>query len=162
MPLFNLAPSADFRRFSGCFPTGVAVVTTCDAAGNRFGITINAVTSLSLDPPQFLVCLDNSSNTLTALRDSGAYCIHYLSADQAHLSCLFSSKETDKFAGVDCAKGELGSPILPNVVAASECRVVTIYPGGDHAIVVGAVETITINGGEPLVYHRGAYTALAA
>ncbi len=75
---------------------------------------------------------------------------------------LFSSKTSDKFVGLDCVEGELGSPILPNVVAASECSVVAIYPGGDHAIVVGAVEKISINGGEPLVYHRGAYTALAA
>ena len=160
MNVIAAVPSSDLRLFASHFATGVSVVTTCDSAGRCRGITLNAVTSLSLDPPLYLICLDNRSNTLPAIRESGHFCLHFLAADQAEVSRLFASKESDKFGAVDYRIGVSGSPILEGVLAASECRVTEMMPGGDHTIVIGIVERVHVRGGEPLLYHRGAYASL--
>ncbi|MDR4306773.1 flavin reductase family protein [Chelatococcus sambhunathii] len=154
-----LSPS-DFRRFAGQFATGVAVVTAKGSRGETSGVTINAVTSLSLDPPLYLVCLDNGSNTLDLVRDSRAFALHFLAKDQSELSCVFASKQADKFAGVSHAVGVTGSPIIQGVLAVAECVVSQISVMGDHTIVIAEVKATTVNGGEPLLYHRGAYAAL--
>lgn len=152
--------SSEFRSFAGHFATGVAVVTAKGPDGELSGVTINAVTSLSLDPPLYLVCLDNASNTLGLVRDSGAFALHFLAKDQSGLSRLFASKRPDKFAGVGHAIGETGSPVIDGVLAAAECVVSQITAVGDHSIVIGEVRATRVNGGEPLLYHRGAYAAL--
>ena len=151
---------AELRQFAGHFPTGVAVVTACDRQRKSYGITLNAVTSLSLVPPLLLICLDNRSNTLAAVVESGTFCLHYLEANQSHISRVFASKSADKFAEIASRVSEAGNPILDGVLAASECRVAETYPGGDHTIIVGMVERIQMGGGEPLVYHRGGYACL--
>lgn len=151
---------SDLRQFAGHFPTGVAVVTTRDLQGKSYGVTINAVTSLSLTPPLLLICLDKCSNTLAAIAESGTFCLHYLEANQSHVSRVFASKSDDKFAEIASRLSEAGNPILDGVLAASECRVTETYPGGDHTIVVGMVERIQMGGGEPLLYHRGGYACL--
>lgn len=151
----------ELRSFAGHFATGVAVVTTRDGEGAAFGLTMNAVTSLSLSPPLLLICLDNGSTTLKAMNESNHFCLHYLASDQQHLSALFSTKSDNKFASLDYAIGAFGCPVLSGVVAASECEVLSKYPGGDHTIVVGSVKSIVVNGGEPLVYHRGQYFDLS-
>lgn len=155
----TVAP-AELRLFAGHFPTGVAVVTTRDRNGQNYGITINAVTSLSLDPALLLICLDSRSNTLPAVLDSGGFCLHVLGAHQEHLSRTFASKHEDKFSMVEFQTSPNGSPLLEGVVAASECRVTSVHPGGDHTIVVAAVEQVHMAGGEPLLFHRGAYAKL--
>lgn len=161
MTVESLIQPAELRSFASHFATGVAVVTTRDAAGAPFGLTMNAVTSLSLNPPLLLVCLQNDSTTLGALNESHCFGLHYLATGQQALSALFSTKAENKFAGLDYAIGMLGCPILSGVVAASECEVVNRYPGGDHTIIVGAVRSIIVSGGQPLVYHRGQYFDLA-
>lgn len=160
MSVSNLIQPSDIRTFAGNFATGVAVVTTRSAHGRCYGLTMNAVTSLSLNPPLLLICLDNESSTLRALEESNHFCLHFLAADQQPISNLFSTKAEDKFASLPYTIGEFGSPVLSGVVAASECKVVSKYPGGDHTIVVGAVQAVSIEGGEPLLYHRGQYASL--
>lgn len=160
MSVSNFIQPSDLRVFAGNFATGVAVVTTRDRDGRCYGLTMNAVTSLSLNPPLLLICLDNESSTLRALEDSNHFCLHFLAADQHSISNLFSTKADDKFAALPYAIGEFGSPILSGVVAAGECEVVSQYPGGDHTIVVGAVRAMSVRGGEPLLYHRGQYASL--
>lgn len=151
---------AELRLFAGHFATGVAIVTTRDRSGRNHGITINAVTSVSLDPALLLICLDNRSNTLPALLESGCFCLHVLGAHQVQLSRTFASKHDDKFSAVEFQAGPTGSPVLDGVVAASECRVTAVHPGGDHTIIVAAVERVHVAGGEPLLFHRGAYANL--
>ncbi len=160
MSVSNIIQPSELRTFAGNFATGVAVVTTRGTDGRCYGLTMNAVTSLSLNPPLLLICLDNESSTLRALNESNHFCLHFLAADQQPISNLFSTKAEDKFASLPYAIGEFGSPVLSGVVAAGECQVVSMYPGGDHTIVVGAVRAMSISGGEPLLYHRGQYASL--
>jgi len=162
MSLSAAVTSDDLRAFAGHFATGVAVVTTTTLEGEPTGVTINAVTSLSLDPPLFLICLDHTSNTLGSVLTSRHFALHFLAREQTAVSKIFASKGADKFAQVPHAFGHSGSPIIRGVLAAAECRVSEVCPGGDHTIIIGEVEKIHIHGGEPLLFHRGAYAAIEA
>jgi flavin reductase (DIM6/NTAB) family NADH-FMN oxidoreductase RutF len=159
-PVSAAISAGELRTFAGHFATGVAVVTTLHADGEPCGVTINAVTSLSLDPPLFLICLDHKSKTLGALLASRHFGLHFLSREQTEISRVFASKQERKFESISHRPGRRGSPLIEGVVAAAECRVSELCPGGDHTIIIGEVETVHVHGGEPLLYHRGAYAAL--
>lgn len=154
------APTLDpgnLRQFAGQFPTGVAVVTAYDGADRLHGLTLNAVTSVSLDPPLYLVCLNNSSNTLSAILENRMFGINFLSEHQQSVSRVFASKSDNKFDSIPYQRGHQRVPLLQEAVATAVCRVENIFPGGDHQIVVGRLETYDIAGGHPLMFLRGQY-----
>jgi flavin reductase (DIM6/NTAB) family NADH-FMN oxidoreductase RutF len=162
-PVRAAEPGVDFALFrliAGHWLTGVAIVTSADRDGRPFGLTMSAVTSLSLDPPQFLICIDNRSDTLPAIRASGCFCIQYLRSDQEAVAAAFARKNSDKFSPFHFHPGHTGAPILDGVIAFAECRVHATYPGGDHTIVVGDVVYGEAVGGAPLAYFRGGYRSL--
>ena len=147
--------SRRFRDAIGSFPTGVAVVTTAGPAG----LTTNAVTSLSLDPVLLLVCFDNDSRTLPAVRESGRFAVNVLRSGQEDLAHVFASKRVaeEKFAAVTHSIVD-GVPILEGVLAWFVCDVRDLLPGGDHTIGVGEVRDLDHDpAGEPLVFLRGRY-----
>ncbi len=150
----------EFRRACGLWATGVSIVTSVDGQGKPFGLTMNAVTSLSLDPPMFLVCVDKGSDTLKAILDSGVFCLNVLAQGQQALSDRFAKKGDDKFSGVAHAAGSTGAPVLAGTLLAVECTVKAVLPGGDHEIFCGAVEQVRANhaeSAEPLLYYGGQY-----
>ena len=152
--------AADYRAAIGHFTTGVTVVTSAGARGPS-GLTASAVCSLSLDPVLLLVCLDQGSRTLAAVRHSGRLAVNVLAEDQADTAVAFAGKapEGDKFEGV--AYREIyGVPVLDGVVAWLRGDVRELLPGGDHVIGVMAVRQLDAPGGRPLVYHRGYYRSL--
>jgi flavin reductase len=155
------APLVDLRKFAGQFPTGVAVVTTREPDGKCHGITISALTSLSLDPPLFLICLSKASNTLAAINNSGHFCINILASDQVSISRTFASKSDDKFRDVQYTLGLLGSPLIDGATAHGECQVEASHEAGDHVIVIARLARTAVADAEPLVYHAGKFTALA-
>ncbi|MGE0154955.1 MAG: flavin reductase family protein [Reyranellaceae bacterium] len=155
--LVPLVDAAHFRQFAGRFATGVAIIASRDAAGAYKGLVANSVTALSLDPPLYLVCLDRTSNTLQAIVESGAFSINFLSDRQIDVSRHFASKAPDKFAAMDVVCGPGGAPLIAGSLASCECKLVNIYPGGDHEIVVGAVDQVMVGEGSPLLFYRGAY-----
>ena len=147
--------SRRFRDAIGSFPTGVAVVTASGPAG----LTTNAVTSLSLNPVLLLVCFDNASRTLPAVRESGRFGVNVLRSDQEEVARVFASKRVpdEKFAE---ATHELvdGVPVLEGVVAWFVCELRDLVPGGDHTIGIGEVTALDYDpAGEPLLFHRGEY-----
>jgi flavin reductase (DIM6/NTAB) family NADH-FMN oxidoreductase RutF len=149
------------REVAGCFATGVTIVTT--QAGSRlFGCTANAVTSLSLEPPLMLVCLDRSTNTHPHLLEARAFAINVIRQENGaeDLCRLFAGKAEDKFAGVDWRPGVTGSPILTASLAHLECELDATYEGGDHTIFVGRVVAAERGDGEPIVFYRGRFTTL--
>jgi flavin reductase (DIM6/NTAB) family NADH-FMN oxidoreductase RutF len=153
-----------FRKASGNWTTGVSVVTTSDVDGKPYGLTMNAVTSLSLNPPLFLICVDNRSDTLEPIRRSGVFCINVLEAAQQAVSNAFAKKGDDKFGGVSYERGVTGAPLLTGRLMAIECQVSAYHEAGDHKIFVGEVKNIDVNPDEtaqPLLYYRGRYAALA-
>ncbi len=153
----------EFRALCGCWPTGVSVVTTRTASGAAYGVTMNSVTSVSLEPPLLLICLTNDSDTLAAMRESGIFCINVLTSAQTDLSQRFAYRRADKFQDVAVHDGRLGVPVLDGALAALECRVEEVYPGGDHKIVVGELVHGVCYDDEaaPLVYFKGQYASLS-
>ncbi|HEY8704935.1 MAG TPA: styrene monooxygenase/indole monooxygenase family protein [Gaiellaceae bacterium] len=147
----------ELRRALGQFATGVTVVTTRAEDGRRVGVTANSFTSISLDPPLVLWCLDRRAQSLPAFQAASHFAVNVLSAGQHYLSRQFSTFAEDKFVGVECQDGTGGVPILSGVLAHFLCRNVRQFDAGDHVIVIGEVERFEIFDGEPLVFHSGAY-----
>ncbi len=150
----------NFRKACGYWATGVSIVTTRDVDETPYGLTMNAVTSLSLTPALFIVCVDNKSDTLEPMKRSGVFCINVLSAGQQDLSNNFSKKSPNKFEGVGFERGSTGSPMLDGRLMAIDCQVTAVHPGGDHHIFVGEVRAVTFPDSdtiEPLLYYRGRY-----
>src|SRR6201994_2218631 len=123
--------SDDFRHAVGHFATGVTVVTSIDPDGEPVGTTANAVSSLSLDPPLILVCFDQSSLTLEAIHQHGAFVINVLSAPQQELSANFARRGLSAvWEGVEHSPGPTGSPRIKGSLATLECVVEHSLPGG--------------------------------
>ena len=120
-------------------------------------MTMSAVTSLSLEPPQFLICIDHRARTLGAIKNSGSFCINFLRDDQRDLAISFSRPSNDRFGTVAYQPGETGSPVLEGVIAHVECKLHAIHPGGDHWILIGDAVAGGFHGGAPLGYYHGAY-----
>jgi len=136
------------------FATGVAVVTTRGPAG----LTTNAFTSLSLDPMLVLVCLDLGSRTLAAVRKHERLAVNVLAVDQEELAVKFAGKAShaEKFEDVSWHE-ENGVPVLDGTVAWVAGPVRELVPGGDHVIAIVAAEAFGAPGGDPLLFHAGAY-----
>jgi len=145
-----------FKSALGRWATGVTVVTTRDAAGAPVGITASSFASLSLEPPLVLFCLGLDSTGCEAFVAAPGFTVHLLAAQQEPLSARFAARGGDKFAGLEHRAGHWG-PLLPGCLAALECRTHAQLPGGDHIVMVGAVERVTVADGEPLLYFQGNY-----
>ena len=150
-----------FRKALGCFATGITVVTSRAADGSPVGLTVNAFSSLSLDPPLVLVCLDKRSGCLASIESSGFFAVHVLREGQRELSMTFASKQPDKFAGIALESGTSGAPIIPDCLAVFDCKTEQVLEGGDHLIFIGRVLNLEHSeAGQPLIYYRGSYNHL--
>lgn len=147
----------DFRRALSCFATGVAVVTTRDADGERIGMTISSFNSVSLDPPLVLWSIAENSYSYDAFVNAEYFAVNVLTMDQRDLSTRFARKSVNKFEGLDVHEGLHGLPILPEFAACFECRTEHLYEGGDHKIVVGRVLRLEDRETDPLIFYRGHY-----
>jgi len=158
MPATTVDPQA-YRDAIAHFATGVCVVT-CHGPDGPAGLTTNAVTSLSLDPLLLLICFDNDSRTLPAVRAARRFAVNVLARGQEDLAKVFASKRlaAEKFEAVthDTAHGV---PVLDGALAWIACNLRELLPGGDHTIGIGAVTQAWASdeGTEPLIFFRGAY-----
>lgn len=153
--------SDEYRSAIGRFATGVTIVTASGPDGPA-GLTTNAVTSLSLDPLLLLVCFDNTSRTLDAVRASRRFAVNILGAEQRDLASVFASKvvQTEKFEAAT-HRIEHDLPVLDDALAWIACDVTELIEGGDHTIGIGAVTHVyTGEDGEPLLFYGGAFGAL--
>ncbi|RST50346.1 flavin reductase [Variovorax sp. MHTC-1] len=152
-----------FRQLLGCFPTGVAIITTRTADGQPAGLTCNSFSSVSLEPPLVLFSLRKASSLLGAFAEADAFAINILSERQDALSSRFaSSKIADKFEGVAWRSGPLGMPVIEDCLASFECSVHARHEAGDHDVFIGEVKHMS--GGpadQALVFYKGAYMMLA-
>ena len=155
-----LEPSL-FRKVLGTFPTGVTVVTAKDGAGGPIGLTANSFTSVSLNPPLVLVCVDHRSNSLGPLRSSKSFAINILSEEQKELCMLFASKTENRFEHINWAKGVLGDPIFPDAIGILECETHQIVEAGDHDIIIGRAVSAAESASRPLGYFRGGFYSVS-
>jgi flavin reductase (DIM6/NTAB) family NADH-FMN oxidoreductase RutF len=155
----RLSPD-EFREVIGHFASGVTVVTAF-ADGQPYGTTASAVTSLSLEPPMVLVCMNRESETGRAMAKAGHFAINILSEDQADLAVRFARKGGDKFQGVAVEHGNWGEPLLSEALATVECRVTDETVGGTHLVFMAEVDRASARTGAPLAYFRGRFGKLA-
>lgn len=151
----------EFRRALGHFAAGVTVVTACGKENQPAGITVTAFSSLSLDPPLVLVCIDRRAYLHKFLSPGAPFVVNLLAADQEALSRRFASRGPDQFDGIGYTLNADGVPLLKDVLAAVECRSVAEHEAGDHSIFVGEVQNASVREGKPLLYFRGGYRELA-
>jgi 3-hydroxy-9,10-secoandrosta-1,3,5(10)-triene-9,17-dione monooxygenase reductase component len=151
-----------FRHVMGHFVTGVSVVTTLD--GDRpEGITVNALSSVSLEPPLVMVALDRRRFITPTVRAAGRYAVSILAEDQQALSDCFAGAPVepgrDEFCGAAWQPGQSGLPLLVGAVATLECTVVETFSVGDHDLFIGRVDALAARAGDPmpLLYHRRRY-----
>lgn len=130
----------DFRNALSRFASGVTVVTTIDATGRRTGFTASAFSSLSLDPPLVLVCLDKRAHSHPAFASCEEFAVSILTADQTDIALRFARSDIDKFQDVAVVAGEItGMPLIAGAMVHLECRVYGRPDGGDHTIIIGEV-----------------------
>lgn len=155
---------SEFRRVVGHFATGVSIVTTCRADGSAAGLTVSAVSALSLDPTLVLVCVDRGSDTLPWLERAGSFAVNVLEEGRGEtLARRFAGGGAEeKFRGVAWRAERTGAPVLDEALAWMDCRVTAALPGGDHTIFVGEVLAADAREGTPLLYYRGGFGRFAS
>lgn len=152
---------ARYREVIGSFATGVAIVTA-DSAEGPAGLTTNAVTSLSLEPLQLLVCFDNASRTLPVVAAAGRFAVNILRQGQQDLARIFASKRVgrEKFESVTHTVAH-GVPVLDDALAWLACDLEALHEAGDHTVGIGRVTHLHADpDGEPLLFFRGGYGRL--
>lgn len=150
----------ELRNAMGLFATGVTVITTKDASGKHFGLTANAFSSLSLDPPMLLICVDKGVDCYDCFEESKVFGVNFLSSTQEEVSTRFATKGIEKFEGLSFSLGKFGVALLDGALAHFECKVAHAYDGGDHTIYVGAIDNFATVGADPLLFFQGKYRSL--
>ena len=150
----------ELRNVMGNFATGVTIITTKDAMGKPFGLTANAFSSLSLDPPLLLICVDKKVDCYACFEESKVFGVNFLSEGQDQLSTRFATKGIEKFEGIPHKLGDLGVALLDGALAHIECKLVSAYEGGDHTIYIGEIQRAEVLGDHPLLFFRGKYYKL--
>ncbi len=158
----------DFRKIMRQFATGITVVTTVQSDGTYYGLTVNSFTSVSLEPPLVLICIDKRTEADTILPRSQFFCVNILHEGQQELSDRFAGRDPynlKPFAGFATHTEVTGAPVFDDCLGFADCRIVQTYDGGDHTIFVGQVEKVGVTdqvneaGQEiaPLLYFRSNY-----
>jgi flavin reductase (DIM6/NTAB) family NADH-FMN oxidoreductase RutF len=150
----------ELRRVMGHFATGITVITTHNDAGQIHGLTANAFTSVSLVPPLCLICVDKKADSYASFEESKVFTVNFLADNQEDISRRFAVSGGDKFTGAAYRMGANGAPILDGTLGHLECKLISVYDGGDHTIYIGEVEEAETREGKPLLFYRGGYRTL--
>lgn len=149
-----------FRSALGRFASGVTVVTTSDSHGADHGMTASAFCSVSLEPPLILVCVENIATMHDAIVACTHFAVNVLTEKQEQLARHFAEVEGNRFEGVGFTRGSHSVPLIDDALATLECKRAATYPGGDHTIVVGEVQSAEWRDEKPLLYYRGGYAGI--
>jgi flavin reductase (DIM6/NTAB) family NADH-FMN oxidoreductase RutF len=156
----SLSPER-FRASMAHLVAAVTVVAVRDAAGRSVGMTASAVTSLSLEPPMLLVCIDRGAAIHDLIVRARAFSVSILADDQEDLARRFADPERHEFAGGSAIAGPSGLPLVEGALAHIECVRGAVYDGGDHSIITGTLEWSRTREGAPLCHFRSSYARLA-
>ncbi|WP_219415599.1 flavin reductase family protein [Pseudonocardia nigra] len=137
-------------------PTGVvALAGISHPRANPHGLVVGTFQSLSLSPALVCFSIGRSSTSWPKIRSAGRLCASVLAEDQEHVCRALSSKQPDKFAGIDWSLSETGVPRIAGAHAWIDCEVTEELDGGDHTIAIARVLRMDHGRGDPLVFHRG-------
>ena len=136
------------------------MVTTKAADGSDQGMTVSAFSSVSLDPPLVLICIEKTASVHEALTRAPEFVVNILSAKQEQIARRFSIVDIDRFEGVGFSRTQNGIAVLDEVLGIIECNRFALHDAGDHTVIVGEVEATRVENGSPLIYYRGGYAQL--
>ncbi|MEU1037789.1 flavin reductase family protein [Streptomyces sp. NPDC005551] len=147
-PAQSTAPLVDAQRFRDAMAqlaAPLAVVTTVDEDGRRWGFTASSVVSVSLDPPLLLVGLSRSSSCHRALVSSGEFVVNVLGEQHRAVAQRFATHGVDRFAGGGFTTWPgTDLPCLPDAPAVFRCVTGEALPAGDHDLLLGALRDTRI------------------
>jgi flavin reductase (DIM6/NTAB) family NADH-FMN oxidoreductase RutF len=153
---------ASFRTVLGHFATGVTIITAMDGS-EPVGVSANAFTSVSLDPPLVLFCASQSSSTWPRIEAAGKFTVNILNEHQEDVCRVFATKGADRFTRIGWRPSANGNPILHDALAFVDCTIETLHDGGDHVIVIGRVQELGVmSEAGPLLFYRGGYGHFSA
>jgi flavin reductase len=156
-----VATGDELRTLMRRFPSGVAVVTI-DLAGQRLGLTVGSLVSLSLDPPLVGVSISRFAALHELLREAGGFAVSLLAAGQEGLAQHFARgvPPIALWSGIEAREGRRGL-LIDGALGWVECEVASELPAGDHTIFVGRVERVEPGAATlPLVHLEGRYVSL--
>ncbi len=155
--------SRSFRQLMGCFATGVAVVSTRDPDGNNVGLTVNSVTSVSLEPPLVLFCIDRAAGLYPILKSTKFFSLNFLEEGQEDVSRYFANSHNPKPKNM-WGKPQGDCPVLRQTLGWMACRKFAVHKAGDHDIIIGRVVKLHKRSGhhDPLLYFHGRYRQIKA
>jgi flavin reductase (DIM6/NTAB) family NADH-FMN oxidoreductase RutF len=149
-----------FRSVLGRFASSVTILSAVDSSGRDHGMTVSAFSSVSLEPPLVLACVDLAASIHPTLLETEWIGVSILSDGQEAASRRFADPDADRFDDLEVVRGEHGVALLGGAAAHLECRIVARHEGGDHTIFVASVEQAVVHAGRPLLYYRGGYAQL--
>lgn len=149
-----------YRDLMSAFPTGVSVVTSIDENGRPAGMTCSSLSSVTLTPPTLLACLRTGSATHRAVRYRGSFGVNLLHTRGRRVAELFSSAVEDRFGLVWWRPSCSGLPwLIADAFALAECTVSGMAEVGDHTVVFGTVDEVTLAPETPLLYGMRQFSA---
>lgn len=148
------------REVMAQFATGITVLTARGELAH--GMTANAFTSVSLDPPMVLCCVARTARMHDAILSARNFGVSVLSGEQEGVARYFASRGRPaglaQFDRVDWFPGRhTGVPLLTGSLAWIECDLAEVYEGGDHSIFLGTVRSASRGGGNALLFHGGGF-----
>lgn len=148
---------AAFRKAMRHVATGVTVVTSL-RDGEPRGITVNALASVSLEPPSLLICINREARSYLFISTSRVFCVNVLAGEQRALAEHFSGKVRDRqFDDVAYRIDTTGAPVLEGTIAHFDCALAHEYQFGSHSILIGRVLSCAARPGSPLGYFNGGF-----
>jgi flavin reductase (DIM6/NTAB) family NADH-FMN oxidoreductase RutF len=139
----------------------VAIATVRGTNGAPHGLTVNSFTSVSLEPPLVLICIDEKCQAIDHFREGPFFALNVLATGQEPLSEAFARRIDNRFEDQPWYAGETGAPLIPDVLATLECRLVEVIELGDHWVLVCEMVAASAGEGAPLLYFQSAYGRMA-
>jgi flavin reductase ActVB len=150
--------TAAFREAMTHVPTAVSVITTVNASGEPWGVTVGTLGALSTAPPLIMFCLDRGSSSHEVLTKCVRFLVHLLTDEQADVAAWFARRGRHAFG--DSYSTAYGLPSIPDAMSRLLCVQGALIPGGDHTIVIGDVQHAELGTGTPLLHYEHSYHSL--
>ena len=153
----------DLRQAFGHFGTGVAIIGFHDRENRPVGLTINSFASVSLEPALLSWCLANESQLYADVAAVSRFSVNILAADQIELSNRMAGSGSHIFEADEIENINGSAPALKGALAQFDCHIHDKVEAGDHLMLIGGIDGVRHCSDQraPLIYFRGAYTALA-
>lgn len=154
----NSVSALDFRAAMRRFPTGVTIVTTV-VKGKPYGFTANAFTSVSIDPPTILICVNRQASAHPMISQSSIFCVNILAREQVEIARRFADPalRSARFEGIATHAAATGAPVIDDVLAFVDCELAEEQTAGTHTIFLGTVVATGVRDGDPLGYYNADY-----